>query len=117
MSAKPRHSGLPVGRWRITDMDKWDADVLDLVVPAFIEFQRDGTGSFRCIAVEGWIDYRVSDEEERARVESTWEGNDECDPGSGRGWAIMENDGSMVGHIFLHLGEDSAFQAVRLKDA
>jgi len=66
--SNPAVQDRPSGKWRTTDMDKWDADVLDLVVPAFMEFRRDRTGSFRFIA--------------RARVEFTWEGNDECDPAS-----------------------------------
>jgi len=42
------------GKWRIAEMDLWDREALDLVGPAFIEFRRDLTGSFRFIAVEGW---------------------------------------------------------------
>ena len=41
------------------------------------------------------------------------DGNDECDPASGRGWAILEQDGSLVGHIFMHLGDDSGLRGVR----
>jgi hypothetical protein len=32
-----------VGRWRITAMSQWEADDLDLVEPAFIEFGRPGS--------------------------------------------------------------------------
>jgi len=46
-------------------------------------------------------------------VEFTWEGNDECDPASGRGWAVLEEDGSLRGRIFFHHGNDSGFTAVR----
>jgi hypothetical protein len=46
-------------------------------------------------------------------VEFSWEGNDECDPASGRGWAVLEEDGSLCGRIFFHLGDDSGFTAVR----
>jgi len=42
-----------VGKWQITSMDLWDADALDLVAPAQIEFREDGTGSFGFIAVHG----------------------------------------------------------------
>jgi hypothetical protein len=38
-------------------------------------------------------------------VEFSWEGNDECDPASGRGWAVLEEDGSLCGRIFFHLGD------------
>lgn len=63
--------------------------------PAFIQFGQDGTGRFRFIAVEGWIAGTA-----RASVEFTWEGQDDCDPASGRGWAALERDGTLSGHIF-----------------
>jgi hypothetical protein len=53
----------------------------------------------------------------RLCVEFTWEGNDESDPASGRGWAALEEDGSLRGHIYFHLGDDSGFRAVRAEDA
>lgn len=46
------------GRWRITSMELWDTDTVDLVEPGFIEFDRDGTGRFGFIAVAGWMDCR-----------------------------------------------------------
>ncbi len=33
-----------VGRWRILEMELWDADAFDLVGPAFIEFGSDLRG-------------------------------------------------------------------------
>lgn len=41
------------GRWRITDMDLWDQEAIDLVGPAFIQFSGGQSGQFRFIAVEG----------------------------------------------------------------
>ena len=34
-----------IGRWRITEMDNWDQEAVDLVQPGFIEFDDDGLGS------------------------------------------------------------------------
>ena len=101
------------GRWRITSMELWDTDVIDLVEPAFIEFDRDRTGRFGFIAVEGWMDYRETTRDGRTRVEFTWEGSDEGDQISGRGWATLADDGALDGRIFFHLGDDSGFHAVR----
>jgi hypothetical protein len=42
-----------VGRWRIVEMDLWDRKAIELLGPGYIEFRKDGTGSFRFIAVEG----------------------------------------------------------------
>jgi hypothetical protein len=80
------------GRWRITEAELWDCDALNLVAPAFIEFAEDGwSGSYGLIAVQGEMDCR---EVERHRR-----------PG--------EEDGSLSGRIFFHLGDDSGFTAFR----
>jgi hypothetical protein len=84
------------------------------VAPAFIEFAEDrSSGSFGFIAARGEMDRRAVERDGRPRVELSWEGNDECDPASGRGWAVLEEDGSLCGRIFFHLGDDSGFTAVR----
>jgi len=105
-----------VGRWRIAEMDLWDLEAIDLIGPAFIEFGQDRTGHFRFIAVEGWLDCRAGRVQGHPRVEFTWEGDDEGDRASGRGWAALEQDGSLRGHIYFHLGDDSGFRAVRAEE-
>jgi hypothetical protein len=101
------------GRWRITSMELWDTDAIDLVQPAFIEFDRNRTGQFGFIAVEGWMDCRETTRGGRPCVEFTWEGIDESDQVTGRGWAAPAKDGTLHGRIFFHLGDDSGFHAVR----
>jgi len=101
------------GKWQIAEMDLWDREALDLVGPAFIEFHRDLTGSFRFIAVEGWMDCREAPHNESPGVEFTWEGSDDDDRACGRGWAALEEDGSLIGHIYFHLGDDSGFRGVK----
>lgn len=101
------------GRWRIVETELWDSDALNLVGPPFIEFGKDGSGSFGFIAVRGWMDCREVVRDGCPGVEFSWEGNDECDPASGRGWAVLEEDGSLRGRIFFHMGDDSGFTAVR----
>ena len=100
------------GTWRIAEMDLWDRDAIDLVGPAFIRFNADGTGDFRFIAVDGYLDCRDAKRREPPRVDFTWEGNDEGDHASGRGWAQLETAGSIRGHIFFHAGDDSGFRAI-----
>ena len=58
------------------------------------------------------MDCREVERDGRPGVEFSWEGNDECDPASGRGRAVLKNDGSLRGRIFFHLGDDSGFTAV-----
>jgi hypothetical protein len=99
------------GRWRIVAMSNWDRDAIDLVEPGFIEFGRNGTGEFGFIAVNGWLDCRPADRNGRPGVEFTWEGVDEGDQVSGRGWAVLVADETIEGHLFFHRGDDSSFRA------
>jgi uncharacterized protein YndB with AHSA1/START domain len=100
-----------VGRWRITEMDLWDGEAIELVGPGYLEFRRDGAGSFGFIAVEGWMDCRPLQTDSGPGLEFTWEGTDDGDRVSGRGTATLQDDGSLRGHIYFHLGNDSGFRA------
>lgn len=100
------------GRWRIVEMDLWDRDAIDLLGPAVIEINTDGTGNFRFIAVEGELDGRQVERGGSPAVDFSWIGSDDNDDASGRGWAVVEADGSLVGHIYFHRGDDSGFRAV-----
>ncbi|MFI8411056.1 hypothetical protein ACIGB6_00975 [Paeniglutamicibacter gangotriensis] len=99
------------GRWRITEMDEWDSDAIDMVQPGFIEFSEDRHGEFGFIVVRGWMDCRRFERNGEPGVEFSWTGDDEGDETSGRGWAVLVDDETVVGHIFFHLGMDSAFVA------
>jgi hypothetical protein len=102
-----------IGRWRITEMDNWDQEAVDLVQPGFIEFDDDGLGSLGFIVVTGELDCRDADRDGRPGVEFWWQGSDEGDDVSGRGWVALNADGTLEGHIYFHLGDDSAFRAER----
>jgi hypothetical protein len=62
------------------------------------------------------MDCRHGQRDGRPCIEFTWEGDDDGDPASGRGWAALEGDGSLRGHIYFHLGDDSSFRAVHAED-
>jgi hypothetical protein len=104
------------GRWRIVEMELWDEDAIDLVGSAFIELHDDDQGRFRFIAVEGWMDVRDVERDGRPAIEFSWEGNDEMDPASGRGWATVGADGSLEGRSYFHMGDDSSFRAAPESD-
>ena len=36
-----------------------------------------------------------------------WEGGDEGDQRSGRGWVALGTAGRLVGHVYIHGGDDS----------
>jgi hypothetical protein len=112
----PRFGGTAMsltGAWRIVEMDLWDPEAIDLLGPGFIQFGADRSGQFRFIAVQGWMDCHHGQRDGRPCVEFTWEGDDDGDPASGRGWAAPDKDDSLRGHIYFHLGDDSGFRAVR----
>jgi hypothetical protein len=101
------------GSWRITQMDLWDLDDIELEGPASIEFDANEKGRFHFITVHGWMDCRHEIVEGRPRVDFSWEGVDEGDSVTGRGWATLEPDGALRGHLYFHLGDDSGFRAIR----
>lgn len=101
-----------VGTWRITSMEAWDAEYFDMEAPAHITVRDDLTGAFQFGLVQGDLDARVGVVDGVARVEFSWSGTDENDPVSGRGWLDVTGDQAQ-GRIFIHLGDDSAFTAVR----
>jgi hypothetical protein len=106
-----------IGSWRITDTEVWDRESIDLSGPAYIKFDRNGMGEFAFIAVRGSMDCRFSQRDGKPLAEFSWLGSDELDDASGRGWAVVEDDGKLSGRVYFHLGEDSAFSATRTSAA
>jgi hypothetical protein len=96
------------GTWRIVWMSEWDQDYVDMDIPGYIAFEKNGQGNFQFGLVQGQTDCRVKGN----RVEFTWSGFDEGDELSGRGFAEI-TQGELHGHIYIHFGEDSAFRAVK----
>lgn len=96
-------------------METWGIDDAGRMGPAFIEFGSRDDGRFRFIAVEGWTGCHHGERDGRPLVEFSWEGHDEADPASGRGWAVLEPEGTVRGHLYLHLADDSGFRAVRVE--
>lgn len=82
------------GNWRIVEIDAWDVGDLGLLGPAYISFRKDKTGEFQFVAIVGTTDCRYSERAGRPFVEFTWDGNDESDHITGRGWAVIEMDGA-----------------------
>jgi hypothetical protein len=99
------------GRWRSTEMDAWDE--LDLLKPAHITFTGKDGGELVFVAVEANIDVRYGSPDGAACAEFSWEGFDDGSPTSGRGWAALGTEGRLVGHIFIHKGDDGGFVAER----
>jgi len=103
-----------LGEWRITEMEVWDSEYIDLVVPGFIRFEDRQSGELQFGTVSGGIDYRLTERVGRDIIEFSWEGQNDNDPGCGRGWALLEGD-KMEGRLYIHGGDDSWFIATRAK--
>ena len=97
------------GKWRITEMELWDAGFIDLLGPGYIEFDRDGGGHFAFGAVQGGLDGHYG----QASVHFTRAGHDDMDETSGDGDAQREDDGTLTGDIRFHLGDEASFAARR----
>lgn len=109
---KPQHTGT----WRITEMEGWDTDYIDLTGPGYVTIGRNGSGFVQYGAVEADLDYRIEDFGTQPRLEFTFQGFDEGDPISGRGWATVSGS-EMTGRIFIHHGDDFPFKAVKTSPA
>ena len=71
-------------------------------------------GNFEFGAIKAETDYSIEEFGNTERAEFSFEGYDEYDPVSGRGWVIIEND-TLKGKIFFHAGDDSEFKAKKIK--
>jgi hypothetical protein len=102
-----------LGAWRITTMELWARDAIELLGPGTIVFDDEAFGEFRFIAVRGWMDCRFGQRDGKPLVEFSWQGKDEMDDALGRGWAVIQDDNTLAGRIYFHQGDDSAFVATR----
>src|SRR5829696_1677640 len=101
-----------LGKWRIVEMELWDAAFLDLVEPAYIALDAEGGGEFVFGAVRGDLDCRYG----RDGVSFTWQGFDEMDPVCGAGSAKLDETGTLTGELRFHLGDESTFKARQCED-
>ena len=99
-----------VGKWRLIGMELWDANFIDLVEEGNITLMKNGLGHFAFGAVSAELDYQI--EKSGNKIEFTWSGSDEGDQVSGRGSAEIKGE-KMIGRLHFHLGDNSAFEAIR----
>ena len=70
-------------------------------VPGHFTFHENGSGHFQFGLVQGEMDCRLENTGAKARIEVSWEGQEELDPVSGQGWAVIEDE-QLNGRIFFH---------------
>jgi hypothetical protein len=102
-----------IGNWRITEMEQWDQDYIDLEKPGYVRFSKDGMGEFVFGTVNGFIDCRYNNDKDTKRVEFSWDGTSEYDPVCGRGWFEMTAADQIFGKLFIHNGDESWVKAVK----
>lgn len=100
-----------VGLWRITELKGYDEEYMDTSGPAKLKIGTGGSGSIHFGAVEAELDCKMDDLDERV-LRFTFEGGDEGDQISGRGYCLVDGD-EMTGRIFRHFGDEVAFKAKR----
>jgi len=103
-----------LGTWRIIKTELWKQSDLDEIVEAHLTLENDNLGEFAFLCVRADIDYRVVERDGLPGIEFSFQGEDELDPVSGRGWAVLAAD-ELRGRLFFHRGDDSAFTAKRQK--
>ena len=103
-----------VSKWRIVEMSDWDQDFIDLVAPGHLTINADGTGDFAFGAFEAEVDCRVEKKGDHEQLAFSFEGSDEGDAVSGRGWATVRGK-QMEGWFIFHFGDQSTFKAQRNK--
>ena len=81
-----------LGAWRIDTMELWAKDAIELLGPGAFIFEDEAIGEFRFIAVRGWMDCRFDQRDGKPLVEFSWQGKDERDDASGRGWAVIDEN-------------------------
>lgn len=98
-----------IGKWFIEDMEMWDRNFIDLVERGNFTFKLNDSGSFAFGAVSGNMDCKIANEQ----LDFTFEGEDECDSTSGRGYVKLTKEGKLSGQIYFHQGDNSGFTAIR----
>ncbi len=98
-----------LGQWRIIAMPDYTEDYPDMVEPAYLRFDQNGSGEFAfgCVTGHIWGAGRGR------HVAFSWSGNDEMDEANGDGCAEIQPDGSLQGQIRFHGGDEANFTAQR----
>jgi len=104
------HTVDPIGTWRITEMEQWDKEYIDMEGPGLIAFEKKGQGEMLFGCVHVGLDWKY--EKTADRIEFSFSGFEEGTEITGRGWAKV-NGKNMDGKIFIHQGDESEFKAER----
>ncbi len=102
---KPLPSNV-LGRWRITQIEGWEADYVNLLGPGYIQFDPGG-GQIEFGAVQISLECWYSP----TGAHFNFHGSDEGTEVWGDGDADLEQDGTLAGEVRFHNGDDMPFIA------
>ena len=101
-----------IGKYRITEMEMWDKNYIDMEVPGYIELHKNGTADFQFGLVSGGGQYSYS--KDGKYIDFRWEGNDECDEVSGE-FELEINGNKITGTAIFDNGDESELTAIKEK--
>jgi hypothetical protein len=104
-----------VGKWRITEMEVWSQDMVDLNEEGHFNFDENNQGKFIFCDVEGYMDVVVNTR--MPELEFSWEGTDDRRNVSGRGKIEFPSPFEGEGIIYIHNGDSSTFSIKRIEQA
>lgn len=91
--------------------------MVELEGPAILDIQADGDGSMNFVAVNASLDCEPGAHGDGSVVEFAWEGTDDGEPRSGRGWVRLGKDENHAdGYFCFCRGDTSAFKAERIAE-
>ncbi|MDE8346063.1 MAG: hypothetical protein POH28_07820 [Acidocella sp.] len=97
-----------LGKWRITSMQTWDTEYVEMLGPAYIQIDdAGGEMAFGAVQIGLQCEYGTT---------SIWfrfHGSDEMTEVSGDGDAELEENGTLIGEIRFDNGDESSFTAKR----
>ena len=97
-----------LGKWRITSMEAWDAEYVDLCGPAYIQIDDAG-----CEMAFGAVQIGLRCEYGTTSIWFRFQGSDEMEEVSRDGDAELEENGMLNGEIRFDNGDESSFTAKR----
>jgi hypothetical protein len=100
-----------LGKWRVTEMDLWDSDYIDMMGPGHILIgEAGGEMAFGCVRIGLHCEYG------QESIFFSFEGSDELEEVSGDGDAELEEDGTLTDEVRFDNGDEATFRASRWVD-
>jgi hypothetical protein len=110
MARVPGFAKAFAGRWHIVEMDNWDRDFLDLVEETHLTFYGKSDGEIAFGALRAFSTSATARETVRPARSSHGKGATRM---TGRGWVMIGTAGRLVGHFYIHKGDDSGLVCER----